>query len=138
MLFELFDEAFQSAGFFAMGGQIAGATIMAAPKQRNTEEEKRTIKDGGIPEEWKAKTARLAQKDPEARWTVKYSNAKPREDGERRADLAIPAFRYKNHSASIKSSLLRATANARPSIAAALAPGKLKTLSLEMSSLSIV
>ncbi len=29
-----------------MGGQIIDATIIAAPKQRNIEEEKRTIKDG--------------------------------------------------------------------------------------------
>jgi transposase, IS5 family len=80
-----------------MGGQIIDATIVAAPKQRNTGEEKRTIKEGGIPEEWKAKPARLAQKDRDARWTVKYSKAKPREDGKKQADLAIPAFGYKNH-----------------------------------------
>ena len=41
---------------------------------------------------------KLAQKDRDARWTVKYSKAKPREDGSVPAvDLAIPAFGYKNH-----------------------------------------
>jgi IS5 family transposase len=80
-----------------MGGQIIDATIIAAPKQRNTEEEKRTIKEGGIPEEWKAKPAKLAQKDRDARWTVKYSKAKPRTDRKKQVDLAIPAFGYKNH-----------------------------------------
>lgn len=34
----------------------------------------------------------------DARWTVKYTKAKPREDGSLPAvDLAIPAFGYKNH-----------------------------------------
>lgn len=50
-----------------------------------------------LPEDWKDKPARLAQKDRDARWTVKYTKAKPREDGSRPAvDLAIPAFGYKN------------------------------------------
>jgi transposase, IS5 family len=97
VLFQRFDQTLRTAGFLAMGGQIIDATIVAAPKQRNTEEEKRTIKDGGIPEDWKAKPAKLAQKDRDARWTVKYSKAKPREDGKKQVDLAIPAFGYKNH-----------------------------------------
>ncbi|MDQ0304833.1 hypothetical protein J2S75_003883 [Ancylobacter polymorphus] len=44
------------------------------------------------------KPAKLAQKDRDARWTVKYTKAKPREDGSLPSvDLAIPAFGYKNH-----------------------------------------
>ena len=39
------------------------ATIVAAPKQRNTEAEKREISQGRIPEDWKAKPAKLRQKD---------------------------------------------------------------------------
>jgi len=35
--------------------------------------------------------------DRDARWTVKYTKAKPGEDGAPRVDLAIPAFGYKNH-----------------------------------------
>jgi hypothetical protein len=31
------------------------------------------------------------------RWTVKFSKAKPREDGSPQVDLAVPAFGYKNH-----------------------------------------
>jgi hypothetical protein len=85
-------------GFLAMSGQIVDATIVATPKQRNTIEEKKAIKDGQIPADWKDKPAKLAQKDRDARWTVKYSKAKPREDGSVPAvDLAIPAFGYKNH-----------------------------------------
>ncbi len=96
-LFQQFDEALRSAGFLAMSGQIVDATIVAAPKQRNTLEEKKAIKEGRIPDAWKDKPAKLAQKDRDARWTVKYTKARPREDGSTPAvDLAIPAFGYKN------------------------------------------
>ena len=81
-----------------MSGQIVDATIVAAPKQRNTIDEKAAIRDGRIPDNWKDKPAKVAQKDRDARWTVKYTKAKPREDGSLPAvDLAIPAFGYKNH-----------------------------------------
>ena len=98
VLFEQFDAALREAGFLAMSGQIVDATIVAAPKQRNTNGEKQAIKDGRIPEGWKDKPAKLAQKDRDARWTVKYTKAKVREDGSvPPVDLAIPAFGYKNH-----------------------------------------
>ena len=80
-----------------MGGQIIDASIVAAPKQRNTDGEKAEIKAGRIPEAWKNRPAKLAQKDRDARWTVKWSKAKPSDDGSRRIDLAVPAFGYKNH-----------------------------------------
>ncbi len=41
--------------------------------------------------------AKLRQKDRDARWTVKYTKAKPSADGAPRVDLAVPAFGYKNH-----------------------------------------
>ena len=98
VLFKRFDDALRQEGFLAMSGQIVDATIVAAPKQRNTIAEKAEIKEGRIPDEWKNKPAKLAQKDRDARWTVKYSKAKPREDGSLPSvDLAIPAFGYKNH-----------------------------------------
>jgi IS5 family transposase len=74
-LFQRFDEVLRSAGFLAMSGQIVDATIVAAPKQRNTIEEKKAIKEGRIPEAWRDKPAKLAQKDRDARWTVKYTKA---------------------------------------------------------------
>ena len=64
-----------------MGGQIVDASLIAAPKQRNTEEEKKAAKEGRIPEAWKAKPAKLRQKDRDARWTVKFSKAKARPGG---------------------------------------------------------
>jgi transposase, IS5 family len=96
-LFRRFDETLRSAGFLAMSGQIIDATIVAAPKQRNTDAEKQAIREGRIPDGWKEKPAKLAQKDRDARWTIKYTKAKPKEDGAPRVDLAIPAFGYKNH-----------------------------------------
>lgn len=97
-LFRQFDNALRASGFLAMSGQIVDATIVAAPKQRNTIDEKAAIRDGRIPDNWKDKPAKVAQKDRDARWTVKYTKAKPREDGSLPAvDLAIPAFGYKNH-----------------------------------------
>ncbi len=77
-LFRGFDEALRSRGFLAMSGQIVDATIIAAPKQRNTNEEKTAIREGRVPDAWKDKPAKLAQKDRDARWTVKYTKAKPR------------------------------------------------------------
>jgi IS5 family transposase len=80
-----------------MGGQIVDATIVAAPKQRSTEAERAAIKAGGMAEGWAEKPAKLRQKDRDARWTVKFSKARPREDGAPQVDLAVPAFGYKNH-----------------------------------------
>ena len=79
-----------------MGGQIVDASLVAAPKQRNTEEEKQAIKEGRIPEGWTAKPAKLRQKDRDARWTVKFSKAKERADGSkpvhrhRHPDVRLP------------------------------------------------
>src|SRR5271170_4564766 len=80
-----------------MSGQIIDATIVAAPKQGNTGGEKRENKEGRVPAEWATRPAKLRQKDRDARWTVKFTKAKPSEDGAPRVDLAVPAFGYKNH-----------------------------------------
>jgi transposase, IS5 family len=96
-LLQHFDAALREAGYLAMSGQIVDATIVAAPKQRNTSAEKKAIKDGRIPEDWKEEPAKLAQKDRDARWMIKYTKAKPSEDEALRVDLAIPAFGYKSH-----------------------------------------
>ncbi|MDJ0390281.1 IS5 family transposase [Roseomonas sp. E05] len=96
-LFAQFDATLRAAGYLAMGGQIVDATIVAAPKQRNTEAERAALKAGDIPEGWADKPAKLRQKDRDARWTVKFSKAKPREDGAPQVDLAVPASGYKNH-----------------------------------------
>ena len=97
-LFERFDAMLRQSGYIAMSGQIVDASLIAAPRQRNTNEEKKAIKEGRIPDEWQDKPAKLRQKDRDARWTVKVTKAKPREDGSTPPlDLAIPVFGYQNH-----------------------------------------
>jgi transposase, IS5 family len=81
-----------------MSGQIVDASLVAAPRQRNTTEEQAAIKAGRVPAEWQAKPAKLRHKDRDARWTVKFTKAKPDAEGVvPRTDLAIPVFGYQNH-----------------------------------------
>jgi len=97
-LFERFDAMLRQSGYIAMSGQIVDASLIAAPRQRNAEDEKKAIKDGRVPDDWKEKPAKLRHKDRDARWTVKFTKAKPREDGSTPpVDLAIPVFGYQNH-----------------------------------------
>ena len=97
-LFDRFDAMLRAKGYIAMSGQIVDASLIAAPKQRNTDEEKTAIRQGRIPEDWKNNPAKLRQKDRDARWTVKFSKAKERPDGTKPpVDIAIPTFGYQNH-----------------------------------------
>jgi IS5 family transposase len=97
-LFARFDTALRASGCIAMSGQIVDATLVPAPKQRNSEDEKKAIKEGRIPEGWAENSAKLRQKDRDARWTVKFSKAKERPDGTKPpVDIAIPTFGYQNH-----------------------------------------
>lgn len=66
-LFDRFDATLRAAGYIAMGGQIVDASLIAAPKQRNTEDEKKDLKEGRIPQHWQARPAKLRQKDRDAR-----------------------------------------------------------------------
>ena len=64
-LFARFDAALKDRSYLAMGGQIIDATVVPAPKQRNTQEEKTAIKEGRIPQDWTL--AKVRQKDRDAR-----------------------------------------------------------------------
>ncbi len=66
-LFDRFDLAVRDAGYIPMSGQIVDASLVAAPKQRNTEDEKAEIRAGRIPEEWAKRPAKLRQKGRDAR-----------------------------------------------------------------------
>ena len=97
-LFERLDRAIKDAGYLPMSGQIVDASLVAAPRQRNTDEEKAAIKAGKTAREiWPDKPAKAAQKDTDARWTLKTSKGKVEADGTIKRDLAIPAFGYKSH-----------------------------------------
>ena len=71
-LFALFGQHLQAKGYIARGGQIVDATIVSAPRQRNSREENAAIKAGETPEGWEEKPAKNAQKDKDARWTKKH------------------------------------------------------------------
>jgi IS5 family transposase len=95
-LCELFDRELRGAGYLAMSGQLVDASIVAAPQQRNTKAEKQAIRAGRVPEDWQDQPAKLAQKDRDARWTVKTTKAKSREGETPMIDLAIPEFGDQN------------------------------------------
>jgi IS5 family transposase len=129
-LFELFDRELRAAGYLAMSGQLVDASIVAAPKQRNTMAEKQAIREGRVPEDWQDKPAKLRQKDRDARWTVKTTKARRREGETPMVDLAIPEFGYQNHiSADRRHRLIRrwlvtdAAAHAGARLADLLDPG---------------
>lgn len=97
VVFADFDRQLRERGYLAMGGQIVDATLVAAPKQRNTADEKAAIKEGKKADEiWPDQPARAAQKDTDARWTLKFAKAKPTADGRPGIDIAIPSFGYKS------------------------------------------
>ena len=96
-LFADFDRQLKERGYLAMGGQIVDATLVAAPKQRNTQAEKAAIKDGKKAGEiWPDKPAKAAQKDTDARWALKFAKGRPAADGKPQVDIAIPSFGYKS------------------------------------------
>jgi len=72
-IFDQFVEQTESKGIITHSGSIVDATFVDAPRQRNTREENREIKEGKIPVEWEKKKNRhkKAQKDTDARWATK-------------------------------------------------------------------
>ncbi|WP_188583345.1 IS5 family transposase [Tistrella bauzanensis] len=96
-LFADFDRQLKARGYLPMGGQIVDATLVAAPKQRNTEAEKAAVKAGrSAAEIWPDAPAKARQKDTDARWTLKFAKARPTNDGKSQPDIAIPSFGYKS------------------------------------------
>jgi IS5 family transposase len=74
-LFEQFEAVLAGAGFAARAGQIVDASIVPAPRQRNSREENQQIKAGDVPESWDAQPAKKRQKDTDARWTKKHGTS---------------------------------------------------------------
>jgi len=71
-LFKCFNETLDAAGVFANEGKMVDASFVEVPRQRNTREENKHIKEtGAAPQDWKVKPHKLAQKDVDARWTKK-------------------------------------------------------------------
>lgn len=90
-LFRQFETFLEENGFAARKGQIIDASIVPAPKQRNSREENAQIKQGDIPPDWEE--AKKRQKDTDARWTKKH---------------ATSYYGYKNHvNVDVKHKLIR-------------------------------
>ncbi|GBQ80741.1 transposase [Acetobacter malorum DSM 14337] len=97
-LLDRFDVTLRNAGYLLMSGQILDATLVTAPKQRNTNAEKADLRAGRIPQDWQDKPSKLSHKDRHARWTLKFTKAERQADGTIPAtDLAILFFGYKSH-----------------------------------------
>lgn len=96
-LFARFEAHLRASGYLAMGGQMIDASIIEAPRQRNSYAEREGLKAGRIPEDWKANPAKLRQKDRDGRWTLKRGRRKRRPDGTLAMEIATPVYGYKSH-----------------------------------------
>jgi IS5 family transposase len=72
-LFDLFNEKLAGLGVVKREGSLIDATFVEVPRQRNSRDENKTIKEGKVPEEWQRKenVNKLEQKDTDARWAKK-------------------------------------------------------------------
>lgn len=92
-LFIKFDEYLNQRGYTAQGGTMIDASFVEVPKQRNTREENKEIKEGNIPQSFTENLHKFAQKDTNARWTKKGNSS---------------YYGYKNHiNADVKHKLIR-------------------------------
>ena len=102
----------QSPAGRRMAGQIVDASLVPAPKRRNTEDEKQAIKEGRTAREiWPDEPDKAAQKDtnaplswfsgkplPGSGWTLKAGGkVRYRPDGTPLPMIAMPVFGYKSH-----------------------------------------
>ena len=81
-LFDLFLKELETLGLIVNEGKIIDASFIEVPRQRNSRDENKKIKNNEIPEEWKDKPRKLSQKDTDAKWTKKNNQT---------------FFGYKNH-----------------------------------------
>lgn len=72
-LFECFYRELEACALVVSEGKMVDASFHEVPRQRNSREENKTIKEGEIPEDWQEEKnkKKLRQKDTDARWTKK-------------------------------------------------------------------
>jgi len=72
-LFDSFFEEIRKAGYITREGSIVDASFMEAPRRKNTNEQRETLKNGEIPKEWDdpEHPQKLMQRDTDAAWTKK-------------------------------------------------------------------
>lgn len=81
-LFNLFLRELENLGLLVNEGKIVDASFVEVPRQRNSKDENKSIKEGKIPESISVNPNKKAQKDTDARWTKKNN---------------INYYGYKNH-----------------------------------------
>jgi transposase len=81
-LFDLFLQELERLHLVVNEGKIIDASFIEVPRQRNTREQNKEIKQGRVPEEFKQNPHKHSQKDTDARWTKKNRQS---------------FFGYKNH-----------------------------------------
>ena len=72
-LFAELDRQIRARGLEARAGQIVDATLVPAPKQHFTKEDKEQLEQNAVPADWKP--AKRRQKDIEASWTKKHGKS---------------------------------------------------------------
>jgi len=74
-LFDMFVRKMDAIGIMTRKGSLVNASFAEAPRQRNSHDENKTIKESKVPDEWKGDDKKsmnkLVQKDTDARWTKK-------------------------------------------------------------------
>ena len=70
-LFERFTTLLERYGLIAHQGKIIDASFVEAPRQRNSKEKNKEIKESKTPKEWDKQPNKKRQKDVDARWTKK-------------------------------------------------------------------
>lgn len=71
-MFKTFNDLLDKAGVFANEGKMVDASFVEAPRQRNTRDENKHIKETNTaPDDWEKNPHKLCQKDIDARWTKK-------------------------------------------------------------------
>jgi IS5 family transposase len=81
-IFGLYYQKLENAELLVKDGTIIDASIVETPRQRNSREENKQVKQDIVPEEWKNNPDKMRQKDIDAEWTKKNG---------------VTYFGYKNH-----------------------------------------
>src|SRR5690606_28654225 len=91
-----FDWQLHKKGYIPMSGQIVDASLVPAPTQLNPDGERDATRAGQSADEiWPNDPAKAAQKDTDARWTLKIGGkVRSRPDGTPLPMIAIPVFGY--------------------------------------------
>lgn len=71
LLFNRFEALLEEKGIMGKEGSLVDASFVEVPRQRNSREENKLIKEGKVPDEWEDNPNKLSQKDTDAKWTKK-------------------------------------------------------------------